>query len=213
MSFRIILADDHPLILTGVRSLIEKTIAGGEVVAEASSVSELFSLLKQYECELLISDMSMPSDESKDGLIMFKRLRQEYPNLPIIVLTQIHNGAILRALVNVGVNSIISKKSLNDELAHAISEVLLGNCYISQSLGLLPSHKGISFQKKTLPSLTAKESEVIRLLASGMSVTQVANHLHRSIKTISSQKKSAMIKLNIASDGALFEYTRMSGLY
>ncbi|EPC8365971.1 response regulator [Vibrio cholerae] len=215
MSFRIILADDHPLILTGLRSIIDKSKTIGEVIAEAHSVSELFICLEKHTCNLLITDLIMPSDDSNDGLIMFQRLRRIYPNLPIIVLTQIQNRAILRSLIKAGVNGLILKKSLSNELNDAIRQVSSGKIYIGTSIKSIlfdEESSGKSNMDSNTPILSAKESEVIRLLASGMSVTQVANHLHRSIKTISTQKKNAMIKLDITSDSALFEYAKMSGL-
>ncbi|MFM4994137.1 LuxR C-terminal-related transcriptional regulator [Aeromonas veronii] len=76
---------------------------------------------------------------------------------------------------------------------------------------MLLATAGISGQGNNNP-LTPKESEVVRLLASGMSVTQVADYLHRSVKTISTQKKSAMARLGISSDSALFDYAKSSGL-
>ncbi|MEH8120101.1 response regulator [Aeromonas allosaccharophila] len=211
MSFKIILADDHPLILTGIRSLIEQITPHCEVVAEAYQVSELLKSLQQHHCDLLITDFSMPGDSRCDGLVMIQQLRRDYPNLPIIVLTQIQNSAILQSLIQVGVNGLILKKSVINELADAIRQILLGHRYIGPAVKMLLANAGIAHHDNINP-LTAKESEVVRLLASGMSVTQVADYLHRSVKTISTQKKSAMMRLGISSDSALFDYAKSSGL-
>ncbi|UUI62029.1 response regulator transcription factor [Aeromonas salmonicida] len=102
MSFKIILADDHPLILTGIRSLIAHNQPGCEIVAEAHQVSELLNTLQQHSCDLLITDFSMPGDERSDGLTMIQQLKRDYPTLPIIVLTQIHNAGILQSLLQLG---------------------------------------------------------------------------------------------------------------
>ncbi|MFQ1653996.1 response regulator [Aeromonas veronii] len=211
MSFKIILADDHPLILTGIRSLIEQITPHCEVIAEAYQVSELFNLLQQYHCDLLITDFSMPGDTLCDGMVMIHKVRRDYPTLPIIVLTQIQNSAIMQSLIQAGINGLILKKSVIDELAEAIRQILLGHSYIGPTVQMLLSNVGITDPDKINP-LTPKENEVVRLLASGMSVTQVADHLHRSVKTISTQKKSAMLRLGISSDSALFEYAKSSGL-
>ncbi|MBS4704188.1 response regulator [Aeromonas veronii] len=211
MSFQIILADDHPLILTGIRSLIEQITPHCEVVAEAYQVSDLLNLLQQHHCDLLITDFNMPGDIRCDGLVMIQQLRRDYPNMPIIVLTQIQNSAILQSLIQVGVKGLILKKSVINELADAIRQILLGHRYIGPTVRMLLESAGISGQGNNNP-LTPKESEVVRLLASGMSVTQVADYLHRSVKTISTQKKSAMIRLGITSDSALFDYAKSSGL-
>ena len=211
MSFKIILADDHPLILTGIRSLIAQITPKCEVIAEAYQVSDLLNLLQQHHCDLLITDFSMPGDTRSDGMVMIQQLRRDYPSLPIIVLTQIQNSAILQSLIQAGVKGLILKKSVINELADAIRQILLGHRYIGPTVQMLLASAGISGQGYNNP-LTPKESEVVRLLASGMSVTQVADYLHRSVKTISTQKKSAMTRLGISSDSALFDSAKRRGL-
>lgn len=210
MSFKIILADDHPLILTGIRSLIDQITPHCEVIAEAYQVSDLLNLLEQHHCDLLITDFSMPGDTRSDGMVMIQQLRRDYPTLPIIVLTQIQNSGILQSLIQAGVNGLILKKSVINELADAIRQILLGHRYIGPAVKMLLANAGLAHHDNINP-LTAKESEVVRLLASGMSVTQVADYLHRSVKTISTQKKSAMVRLGLQSDSELFQYAKEHG--
>lgn len=211
MSFKIILADDHPLILTGIRSLIAHNQPGCEVVAEAHQVSELLNTLQQHSCDLLITDFSMPGDERSDGLTMIQQLKRDYPTLPILVLTQIHNAGILQSLLQLGVSGVLLKKAVISDLSDAIRQILSGHSYIGSSVKTLLAEAGLDHQTG-LVQLTPKESEVVRLLAGGMSVTQVAEYLHRSVKTISTQKKSAMLRLGLQSDSALFHYAKEQGL-
>ncbi|EKP0259128.1 response regulator [Aeromonas sobria] len=211
MSFKIILADDHPLILTGIRSLIEQIQPHCEVIAEAHQVSDLLVLLQQHHCDLLITDFSMPGDIRSDGMVMIQQLCRDYPKLPMIVLTQIHNAGILQSLIQLGVSGVLLKKAVISELSDAIRQILSGHSYIGSSVKNLLAEAGLDHHT-SLGQLTPKESEVVRLLASGMSVTQVAEYLHRSVKTISTQKKSAMQRLGISSDSALFDYAKSSGL-
>ncbi|MFB0810129.1 response regulator [Aeromonas salmonicida] len=211
MSFKIILADDHPLILTGIRSLIAHNQPGCEVVAEAHQVSELLNTLQQHNCDLLITDFSMPGDERSDGLTMIQQLKRDYPTLPILVLTQIHNAGILQSLLQLGVSGVLLKKAVISELSDAIRQILSGHSYIGSSVKILLAEAGLDHHTASI-QLTPKESEVVRLLASGMSVTQVAEYLHRSVKTISTQKKSAMLRLGLQSDSALFHYAKEQGL-
>jgi two-component system capsular synthesis response regulator RcsB len=211
MSFKIILADDHPLILTGIRSLIAHNQPGCEVVAQAHQVSELLNTLQQHSCDLLITDFSMPGDERSDGLTMIQQLKRDYPTLPILVLTQIHNAGILQSLLQLGVSGVLLKKAVISELSDAIRQILSGHSYIGGSVKNLLAEAGLDHQTG-LAQLTPKECEVVRLLAGGMSVTQVAEYLHRSVKTISTQKKSAMLRLGLQSDSALFHYAKEQGL-
>lgn len=211
MSSKIILADDHPLILTGIRSLIAQHQPGCEIVAEAHQVSELFKTLQQHQCNLLITDFSMPGDSRSDGLVMLQNLKRSYQGLSIIVLTQIQNAGILQALLQLGVSGILLKKAVISELSDAIRHVLSGQKYLGHSVKMLLAESGMVNPAQS-QQLTPRESEVVRLLASGMSVSQVAEYLNRSIKTISTQKKSAMQRLGLHSDSALFQYAKEKGL-
>lgn len=212
MAFKIILADDHPIILTGVRSLMAEMQPSCDIVAEANNVSELWRTLEQHECDLLITDFSMPNDDNVDGMAMIKQLRRKYPNLPIIVLTQVHNLGVLQALLQIGIQGLLLKKSVIAELEKTVKKVLLGSVYIGETVRELLNEQGIN-QYATPVELSLKEIEVVRLLANGMSVTQVASYLHRSVKTISTQKTNAMQKLGLKSDSELFHYAQQQGLF
>ena len=212
MAFKIILADDHPIILTGVRSLMAEMQPSCDIVAEANNVSELWSTLEQHECDLLITDFSMPNDDNVDGMAMIKQLRRKYPNLPIIVLTQVHNLGVLQALLQIGIQGLLLKKSVIAELEKTVKKVLLGSVYIGETVRELLNEQGIN-QYAIPVELSLKELEVVRLLANGMSVTQVASYLHRSVKTISTQKTNAMQKLGLKSDSELFHYAQQQGLF
>ncbi|MFQ2157451.1 response regulator [Aeromonas hydrophila] len=211
MSFKIILADDHPLILAGIRSLIAESQPGCEIVAEAHQVTELLKTLRQHTCDLLITDFSMPGDSRCDGLVMIQQLIRDHPSLPIIVLTQVQNAGVLQSLIHTGIRGVLLKKSVLSELSDAINHVLAGQEYIGSSVKQLLAEGGL-LHNNPQTQLTPKESEVVRLLSSGMSVTQVAQYLNRSIKTISTQKKNAMLRLGIKSDSELFFYAKKSGL-
>ena len=210
MTFKIILADDHPLVLSGLRHFIETITPKCEVVGEAHHVSELLALLKSKDCDLLVTDFSMPNDRQSDGLALIKLLRRIYPDLPLIVFTQMQNPALLQTLLREGVNGVILKSSVIDELKEALVKVLSGHVYIGKAVQLLFSDRDL--YQNNIQKLSPKEIEVVRLLAHGMSVSEAAAHLHRSIKTISTQKINAMHKLGIKNDSALFEYAKNSGL-
>ncbi|MNC55367.1 Transcriptional regulatory protein RcsB [compost metagenome] len=131
--------------------------------------------------------------------------------MPIIVLTQIHNAGILQSLIQSGVSGIILKKAVLNELTDAIRQIKTGQHYIGNSVNAVLAEAGLLHQPPSV-QLTPRENEVVRLLASGMSVTQVAEYLNRSVKTISTQKKSAMLRLGLQSDSALFHYAKEMGL-
>ncbi|MBW3811399.1 response regulator [Aeromonas hydrophila] len=211
MPLSIIIADDHPIILTGIRNLIEISKLQCNIVAEAYQASELLEILKKHHCDILVTDFSMPGDKHPDGLAMIQRLRRDYPTLPIIILTQIQNIGILQTLIQLGVSGILLKKAVVGELSEAIQKVSSGHCYISPLVATLLAEAG-AYSHSPLAQLTPRESEVVRLLSSGMSVTKVAEYLNRSVKTISTQKNNAMQRLGLKSDSALFHYAQEQGL-
>lgn len=188
------------------------------VVGEATNGGELLTLLAGRQCDLLITDFSMPydDDDSGDGLPLLKRLRRDHPDLPIIVLTMVHNPALIRGMLAAGVNGLVGKVAMMKELLLAIGAVMNGRTYVCESLRDYVSEKTSSRIPGEIPvhpvALSEREAEVVRLYASGLSVTQIAERLHRSVKTVSQQKSDAMRKLGIASNSQLYEYARAYGL-
>jgi len=108
MAWRVVLADDHPIMLLGCRLLIEQN--GMEVVGEARDSSELMSILANVACDVVITDFSMPNTGRADGLAMLSVLRRDHGALPVIVLTNMANAGLLRAMLNEGVLGIVEKE-------------------------------------------------------------------------------------------------------
>lgn len=211
---RIVIADDHPVVMLGIRALL-KEHSGMRVTGEASNGRELLALLASEPCDLLITDFSMPYENgSGDGLPLLKRVRREHPELPIIVLTMVHNAALTRGMLAAEVNGLVAKVAMTKELQLAIGAVMNGRTYICESMRehvIDWSPEGPE-RAADPASLSQREAEVVRLYAQGLSVTQIAEQLHRSVKTVSQQKNDAMRKLGITSNTQLFEYARTYGL-
>ncbi|GGA32066.1 response regulator transcription factor [Dyella nitratireducens] len=212
---RIVVADDHPVVMLGIRALL-KEHGGMHVVGEAGNGRELLAVLASEPCDLLITDFSMPyEDGSGDGLPLLKRLRREHPRLPIIVLTMVHNAALTRGMLAAEVNGLVAKVAMTKELQLAIGAVMNGRTYICESMRehVIDWSPSEGLERAADPaSLSQREAEVVRLYAQGLSVTQIAEQLHRSVKTVSQQKNDAMRKLGITSNTQLFEYARTYGL-
>ncbi|MBV6827105.1 response regulator [Pseudomonas sp. PD9R] len=207
---RVIIADDHSVVRLGLRMLIDssKTCV---IVGEAEGPDSLMRLLANTPCDLLVSDFSMPGDQQADGLNMLGTLRRHYPAMPVILVTMFANIATLRAALAQGVMAIIAKSDSATQLPLAIKTVGAGRRFISESLHTALAGAGAGDQSHQ-PSLSAKEQEVVRMLASGMTVSEIASHFKRSVSTISKQKNMAMIRLGISTDVDLFSYARDSGM-
>ncbi len=209
---RIIIADDHPVVLTGAAHVIAR-MKIGRVVAQARSAGELMEMLKTHPCDVLVTDYSMPGGDKADGLEMIKRIRRLYPDLPVVLLSVANNLAILRMVVSTGVQGLVDKASRMEELPNAILAVYRGQPYLSSTLKERVDAIGThDVDEKDTRALSPKEVEVLRLLGAGQTVKEIALHLHKSVSTISRQKGDAMLKLGLKGDAELFDYLRDSKL-
>jgi two-component system capsular synthesis response regulator RcsB len=209
MTLRILVADDHPAIALAIRSLL-RSHAGWEVCAEVTTSDALFRALDTERPDILVTDYHMPGGKAKDGLRMLGCLRRGYPSLNVIVLTMITNPLILKSMLDIPVQGLLLKDSPLDELVHAILHIRRGSSYTGKSAARIlaesNAHKPYSEDRNGFSSLSVREAEVLRLYLSGRSVTQIADVLSRSVKTVSRQKNCAMQKLGAANDRELFDF-------
>lgn len=199
---KVLLADDHPIVLMGVREIIERD-PRFKVVGEAMNSSELISKVSQLRPDVIITDYNMPGDEQYgDGTRLVEYLRRHFPEPRVLILTVISNPQILAWLYELGISGVISKNAGLEQILVALDAFYREGHYQHNS------HEGASSEEMDgishkLSQLSVKEFEVLRLFASGMSVSDVAQSLNRSIKTISTLKISGMRKLEVDSDQAL----------
>ncbi|EFF74316.1 response regulator transcription factor [Achromobacter piechaudii] len=210
MKISLIIADDHPALITGVKhELVEfHTIS---IVGTASNSTEIFELLAKSPCDVLVTDYVMPGGEFGDGLTMLSFLRRRYPDLKIIVFTTIDNRAMVAEMVKVGAHAVLSKVDVIGHLISAIHAVYAGATYFSPKFRSA-SAVGQLAQISPAQKLTRRETEVVRLYVSGVSINEIASQFNRSKQTISSQKTSAMRKLGIERDVELFRCAYEIGL-
>jgi two-component system capsular synthesis response regulator RcsB len=195
---RVILADDHPVIRMGLGTIMEHSEF--QVVGEASCPGELFSLLQDVECDVLVTDYLMPGDEMPDGHRMIERVRADWPTLPLVVLTMLRNPSLLRALWASRVNALVDKTTALQDIVPALRLAASGHTFLSANYGArLAEFSGGD-------ALSGREADVLRMLVSGMSVSEIARKHGRSIKTISKQKMDAMRKLGLGTDMELHRY-------
>ncbi|MBB3228993.1 two-component system capsular synthesis response regulator RcsB [Luteibacter sp. Sphag1AF] len=210
MSLKVILADDHPLVAIG-GSLALRT-AGINVVATAKNADELVQLLREHPCDVVITDFLMPSESQNDGLTLIENVTREFPDVSLLVLTMIDRASALHAMLARGAAGIVDKRSPMDELADAVRAVDAGETYLSESL----LHALNEAEKTATPTtdmpLSPRESDVIRMFVSGLSLGEIAEREGKSVKTISRQKRDAMRKLGVDHDSLLGQYARDHGL-
>lgn len=203
MRLRIIIADDHPVFLIGLRAVITSAFDNHFVISgEAMNVDQLLSSLEKELPDVLITDFNMPGVEQSDGLRLIETVRRKYPLLSVVVVTSLSNAGLINSILNKGVYAVINKQSLTTELTYCLKNLLQGRQYTMRR----------DLQTSHAKDISPRELEVIRLLAQGKSINDIANMLNRTKQTISSQKKSAMNKIGVKSTAELFEYIRDMGL-
>lgn len=217
MSIRVLIADDHPALIRGVRAVLEA--AGGMTVAgEAHSPDALIELLRHVDCDILLMDYLMTYDDQRgerDGLYLLRAVRRRYPALPIVIFTMLTGTRFAEAVLNVGANGILCKRDPIDTLPEMLGLVLGGDLVIRSPMGGAPRDSSAVMRQQSQRSddvnalsskLSVREVEVVRLLTSGHSLQEVAHFVNRSAKTISNQKRSAMHKLGLSNDMALARF-------
>ncbi len=203
---KVLIADDHPIFLMGLRALLTPLSGQYHIIDEAVTTDELVIKLEHQSADVLITDFSMPGTRYNDGLALIQLVRRRWPTLLIIVVTMISNPGLLRSLVRLGVHRVLNKASLSAELLQTM-----------KSLSTLPAASRINNEKertvaKIAVKLTPKENEVLRLLLRGMTVNEISVRLSRTKQTVSAQKKSAMRKLGATSEYELYHYVQQIGL-
>lgn len=214
-ALRIIIADDHPVVLTGIEMVLASFADPVcSVVAKAENADELIHHLQRTPCDLVISDYAMPYGRLPDGLTLMGYLKRHFASLPLIVITMLRNPSLLQALLNIGVNSLFDKRSALSELKRAVFSTVQGRRYLCPAFAAILDSQSLQASCSSAPSmnLSNREIEVVRLFAQGLSGRQIAAQLNRSEKTISRQKRTAMDKLGLVHDGGLVEFARVSGL-
>lgn len=215
---RVIIADDHPIVLVGLRLMLQNHCTDCQVIGEVHSSAALLAFLADHPCDLVVTDFSMPADgESLDGLEMLRRLRECHPRLGVIILTMSSNPALIRGMLAAGAKAVVEKTAMTKELTLAVQTVCAGRSYVSEQLRKRLAEGSAESaarggDESAGVALSMREAEIMRMLARGMTVTEIAKVTCRSIKTISQQKHDAMRKLCIDSDSQLFEYMRTHGI-
>ncbi|WP_329842197.1 response regulator transcription factor [Stenotrophomonas sepilia] len=206
MSIRIVIADDHPVILAGVREALGE-VPDIDVVAGVEDSTALVEALGRFPVDVAVTDYSMPGGQYGDGVALVGFLRRRFSAVPLVVLTSVGGAQVLASIRRAGVSCIVSKADPIPELAEAIRAAKEGWPYLSpeieRQLGSATIEQAV---------LTRREAEVVRLIAEGKTQKEIAQQLQRSRQTISTQKHSAMRKLGLQRSAEIFEYALNEGM-
>ncbi len=200
---KILVADDHPVVRLGVVHILTKALKGA-VVEEVSNAREMLQQLGKVSWDLLLLDLTLPG---RNGLDALKDIKHRYPKLPVLVLS-IHSESEfgVRAL-KAGAWGYLTKETLPEQLIKAVNKVLHGGIYVSESLAEKMA-TGLRRNTDLLPheSLTDREYEVMRLIATGLSTGDIAKKLLLSAKTISTFRARIFQKTALKNTAEIIRY-------
>ena len=206
---RIVIADDHAIVREGLKRIVSEA-DDMDVLAEAADGTEVMQRVRELEFDVLVQDLSMPG---RSGMELIKLVKAEKPQLRILVLSMHQELQYAVRAIKSGASGYLTKESAPAQLVQALRKIAAGGAYISAevaeqlALGAMPGGPAASHE-----SLSAREFEVLRLLAGGMSVTDAAVRLHLSVKTVSTHKAHLMQKLSLRNQSELVRYAIRHGL-
>lgn len=207
MRCRVLLADDHQLFRQGLRGLLEN--AGHEVVGEAADGREALKLAQSLRPDVAVMDLSMPL---LNGLDAAHELRRVAPDTKTVLLTMYTDRSYVLQALRAGAKGYVLKTQAADDLIRAIREILRGEMYLSPAVSASVVDAYLHKTDEVDDPLTARERQILQLIAEGNSTKQIARLLNVSFKTAESHRSRAMKKLDIHDVAGLVRYAISRGL-
>ena len=200
---RVLIADDHPIVRQGLQQILGDT-PEMRVVGEATNGQEALDMVRAEAWDVVVLDISMP-DHS--GLDILKQLTSERPGLPVLVLSMYSEDQFAMRVLKAGARGYLTKESAPEELVKAIRKVVSGGTYVSACLAeKLAFDIGADSSKLPHEALSDREFQVLRLIAAGKSVKEIAAELSLSVKTVSTYRARLLEKMNLETNAELIHY-------
>lgn len=199
----ILLVDDHEVVRAGIKRIFDKQ-PGLVTFGEASTAAEAFQRVREHDWDIVVLDLSLGG---RDGLEVLKELKQIRPKLPVLILSMHAEELFARRALTAGADGYITKSSPRMELASAINKVITGGYYVSPALAeKLVVDLRRDQDRPPHELLSDREFEVMRLLASGKTVSEVADVLTLSVGTISTHRSRILRKMDMRTNAELTHY-------
>jgi DNA-binding NarL/FixJ family response regulator len=203
---RVFLVDDHPVVLSGIRAMVEAQ-DDLQVAGVAGNVESALAGLAETLPDIVVVDVSLPGSS---GIVLVDQMRQLYPNTAALALTLHEEPAYVRQLLHAGARGFILKRSAAEELIHAIRSVLAGGLYIDPGVAakILTEPKSLA---TSADPLSEREMMVVKLVAKGFSNKEISGQLSLSVKTVETYRARAYEKLGLRTRAALVRYATLEG--
>src|SRR5262245_13252185 len=206
---KVCVVDDHAVVREGLKRIIAEN-PGMAVTAEAGDGHEALRIIQSQPCDVVLLDITMPN---KSGLDVLKELHANTPRLPVLVLSMHAEDQYAVRVLRAGAAGYLTKESAPAKLVQAIRKVVRGGKYVSQTLAeKLVYDLDSDTSKAPHEALSDREYQVLCMIASGKTVTDIADELALSVKTISTYRVRMLEKLNMRNNAELTRYAIKEGL-
>lgn len=200
---KIVVADDHMIVRRGMQLIIAKR-ADWQIVADAATDAELFAALRSHPVDVLVMDLSLRGRSTID---LLRQLRREHPKVPVLILSSLPEEQYALHSVRAGARGYVQKDSTADEILDAIARVASGHLSLSAAVGERLAHDVLHRRtKEPHELLSPREFDVLRMLALGRSMTEIAAAMQISIKTASTYRTRILEKTGFATNADLIAY-------
>jgi len=209
---RVVLADDHPIVLAGIRALLNAD-PELELVGEATNGGEALPLIRSVAPDVAVVDVSMPG---LNGLELTERVTGECPGTKVLVLTVHEDAAYVQPMLKAGAKGYLLKRSAAEDLLRAVHAVAAGGVYLDPSVAGHALSDGTAIaggtgSAETGEALSPRETETLRLIAQGFSNKEIARRIDVSVKSVETYKARAAEKLGLRSRAEIIRYAASHG--
>ncbi len=199
----ILIADDHGIVRRGLKQILLDEFPEANI-REVSNGSDLLREARAGNWTIIISDLSMPG---RNGLETLKQLKEEFPKTPVLILSMHPEDQYAVRVLRAGASGYLTKESASDELVIAVRKILDGRRYISPALAeILAENLEPDSRKALYETLSDREFDVLKLIASGKTVSEIADLLSLSVTTVSTYRARILFKTNMKTNAELTRY-------
>ena len=206
---RILLVDDHPIVRQGIKQVLTEAFHPA-TIGEAATAEAGINEARTTEWDVMVLDLSLPG---ASGIDLLKELRRERPGLPVLILSMHPPDQFARRAINAGASGYLTKDSAPTELVKAVSEVIAGRRYVNPAvIEQLALHATPELSQRPHEVLSDREYQVLRMMASGLTVSQISVRLTLSVKTVSTYRARVLQKMGMKTTAELMHYGIQHGL-
>jgi len=200
---KVLIADDHAILRRGLKEILVRELEGA-VCGEAEDAQQVLAQVQSQDWDLVILDITMPG---RSGLDVLRDLKAARPKLPVLVLSMHPEDQYGKRVLRAGAAGYMNKESAPEELIKAIRKVLSGGRYVSPALAeKLALDLNQDEERPIHETLSGREFEVLRMIACGKTVSQIAEELHLSVPTVSTYRARILEKMNMTTTAELMHY-------